>query len=201
MRDVWRQGHTAILIQVPLLTIAVLPSNLGWGCSTVGHWRPALCKLVLILAFLSQLTDGSGHAVYILSQYPPPSSLLRLIYTGASLDWRLGRWSIYNTKPVGRIFLLFCNVLFCLYFWPYSDTFWVFLLSRISFDSTCVVKNICRCRFEIFSFCSVLVCFIFLNSFYSFFICPSVLIYHTGFVFLFGFFCKSPILLLTSLIS
>ena len=37
VRDEWRQGQTAILTQVLLLTIAALLSHLGWGCSTVGH--------------------------------------------------------------------------------------------------------------------------------------------------------------------
>ena len=36
----WRQGQTAILTQVLLLTIAALLSHLGWGCSTVSHRGP-----------------------------------------------------------------------------------------------------------------------------------------------------------------
>ena len=40
VRDEWRQGQTAILTQVLLLTIAALLSHLGWGCSTVRHWEP-----------------------------------------------------------------------------------------------------------------------------------------------------------------
>ena len=31
---------------------------------------------------------------------PPASAVLPLIYIGASLDWRLGRWSIYNTTTI-----------------------------------------------------------------------------------------------------
>ena len=38
VRDEWRQGPTAILTQVLLLTIATLLLHLGLGCSTVGHW-------------------------------------------------------------------------------------------------------------------------------------------------------------------
>ena len=33
---------------------------------------------------------------YIIISHPPASAVLPLIYTGASLDWRLGRGSIYN---------------------------------------------------------------------------------------------------------
>ena len=40
VRDEWRQGQTAVLTQVLLLTIAALLSHLGSGCSTVGPWRP-----------------------------------------------------------------------------------------------------------------------------------------------------------------
>ena len=36
----WRQGRTATLTQVPILTIAAFLSHLGLGCSSVGHWRP-----------------------------------------------------------------------------------------------------------------------------------------------------------------
>ena len=41
VRDEWRQGPTAILTQVLLLSIAALLSHFGWGCSTVGHWGPS----------------------------------------------------------------------------------------------------------------------------------------------------------------
>ena len=89
-----------ILIQV-LLTIAALLYHLGWGCSTVGHWEPkALCLLLaLMLASCPQLTptltDSSRLCPgYIFVWHPPASAVLPLIYTGASLDWQLGRGSI-----------------------------------------------------------------------------------------------------------
>ena len=41
VRDEWRQGQTAILTHVLLLTIAALLSHLAWGCSTVGHSGPS----------------------------------------------------------------------------------------------------------------------------------------------------------------
>ena len=40
VRDVWRQGQTAILTQVFILTTTALLPHLCWGCSTVGHWGP-----------------------------------------------------------------------------------------------------------------------------------------------------------------
>ena len=56
VRDEWRQGQTAILTQVLLLTIAALLPHLGLGCSTGGRgcWgpQPSVCKLVLTLAIL-----------------------------------------------------------------------------------------------------------------------------------------------------
>ena len=66
----------------------------------------------------------------------------------------------------------------------------------------CVVRIICGCLFGIFSFCWVTLCFIFLSSFtcHSFFICPSILISYSGFVFLFGFLWGLRILSLTSFI-
>ena len=41
----WRQGQTAILTQVLLLTITAFLSHLGLGCSTVGHWGPKALSL------------------------------------------------------------------------------------------------------------------------------------------------------------
>ena len=94
----WRQGQTATLTQVLLMTIAALLSHLGWGCSTVGHWGPkALClPLALTSASCLQLTRAVWAPGYIIVSHPPASAVLPLIYTGASLDWRLGRGSIYN---------------------------------------------------------------------------------------------------------
>ena len=56
------------------------------GCSTVGHCLP----LVLNSASCPQLTQ----AVCVLVIFLFDSHLLPLIYTGAFLDWRLGRGSI-----------------------------------------------------------------------------------------------------------
>ena len=45
-------------------------------------------------------TDSNrpGHLVILFFKRPPASTVLLLIYTGASLDWRLGRGSIYNNN-------------------------------------------------------------------------------------------------------
>ena len=54
VRDGWRQGQTAILTQLLLLTISALLPHLGWGCSTRDRWgpQPSVCKLALTPAFL-----------------------------------------------------------------------------------------------------------------------------------------------------
>ena len=71
------------------------------GCSTVGHWGPkALClQQVLNLASCPQLTPTATDSSRLCTGYifvwrPPTSALLLLIYTGVSLDWRLGWGSI-----------------------------------------------------------------------------------------------------------
>ena len=60
VRDVWRQGQTAILTQLLFLTIAGV-------CSTEGRWepQPSVCKLALTLAFLSPTnTTAAGTCLY-----------------------------------------------------------------------------------------------------------------------------------------
>ena len=92
-----------ILTQV-FLTIAAHLSHLGWGCSTVGHWGPkALClPLFLTSASCLQLTPTPTGSIclcpgYIFVWRLLASAVIPLIYTGASLDWGLGRGSIcYN---------------------------------------------------------------------------------------------------------
>ena len=75
--------------------------------STLGHWGPkALCQpLALTSASCPQLTptptDSSRLCPgYIFVCRPPASAVLPLIYTGASLDWRLGRGSICYNHPI-----------------------------------------------------------------------------------------------------
>ena len=93
---------------------------------------------------------------------------------------------------------LFWNFLFGLYCLTLS----LFLLRTHSFakifwfiSSNCILRH-----FGVFPFHWIPVCFNFLSSFaccHSFFICPSILIYHPGFGFLFRFLRSISILLLT----
>ena len=62
VRDEWRQGQTAILTQLLLLTIAALLPHLGWGCSGP---QPSFRKLALTLAFLSSTNStAAGTCLY-----------------------------------------------------------------------------------------------------------------------------------------
>ena len=81
------------------------------GCSTVGHWGSTSCSHAGILsptATGTELTDSSRLWAYSTtstgqSDIPISSTectcfaVLPLIYTGASLDWRLGRGSVCYT--------------------------------------------------------------------------------------------------------
>ena len=81
-----------------LLTIAALLSHLGWVAQpwvTEGP-RPSVCRWVSIQHLVSNWLKPPRAPGYIIVSHPPASTVLPLIYTGASLDWRLGRGSIYN---------------------------------------------------------------------------------------------------------
>ena len=93
---------------------------------------------------------------------------------------------IHPSPTCCQNFLLFGNVLFCLYCltlsWyllslpSFTDKFW--------FISPCsVVRFVCGCLFGIFSFCSLPVCHVFFCSFtcHSFFICPSIQVLYFNF--------------------
>ena len=78
------------------------------GYSTVGHWRPkspqsAAGSHVGILSPTDSNSNWNWNwpkpsvaPGYIIVLCPPASNVLPLIYTGASLDWWIGRGSIYN---------------------------------------------------------------------------------------------------------
>ena len=106
----WKWGQTATYWPKVLLTIAELLPHLGWGCSTVGHWGPQTLSLLLGLTLAScPPTDSNSNwnwpkpsvaPGYIIVLHLPASAVPSLIYTGASLDWRLSQGSIYNNgKP------------------------------------------------------------------------------------------------------
>ena len=103
----WRRGQTATYWPKVLLTIAALVPHFGWGCSTVGHWGPKAPCLPLALTRAScpqlqlELTKPSVAPGYIIVSRSPASAVPPFIYTGASLDWWLGRGSIYNNVSVG----------------------------------------------------------------------------------------------------
>ena len=91
----WRRGQTATYWPKVLLTIAALLSHSGWAAQpwvTEGP-KPSYLPLALTLASCPQLTQ----AVCVLVIFLFDIHLLPLIYTGASLDWRLCRGSIRNT--------------------------------------------------------------------------------------------------------
>ena len=79
--------------------------------------------------------------------------------------------------------------------WTCSTSFWVFLLSSIFIFAVLLSDLFVVIWSGGLFFRWVPVCFTFLNSFY---ICPSRLISHSEFVFLFGFLRAIPISLLTS---
>ena len=97
-----------IMTQVLLATIAVLLPHLGWGWSTVGHWGSQSLSLQAdshagILSPTDSHSNWPKPSVapgYIIVLCPPASAVPPLIYTGAFLEWQLGRGSIYNNKSI-----------------------------------------------------------------------------------------------------
>ena len=96
----WRRGQTAVLTPSSSSTIAALHSHLAGlfnrgslraaspqSASWFSRWHPVYNWL-----------EPSGTWLYDCLR-TPASAVLLLIYTGASLDWRLGRGSIYNIRP------------------------------------------------------------------------------------------------------
>ena len=72
------------------------------GCSTLGHWgpKPSLWSWFSLRWHPISNWNWPKPSVapgYIIVWHPPASAVPPLIYTGAPLDWRLGRGSIYNT--------------------------------------------------------------------------------------------------------
>ena len=90
----WRRGQTATYWPQVLLTIAALLSHSGWAAQPWVMEGPSPLSgagLTLLASYL-QLTQ----AVCVLVIFLFYVHLLPLIYTGVSLDWRLGRGSICN---------------------------------------------------------------------------------------------------------
>ena len=87
-----------------LLYWPISTSFTSWlGCSAVSHWGPKALCLPLALnwepaadrGLVSNSRQLSRAPGYIFVLRPPASAVLPHIYTGASLNWRLGRGSIY----------------------------------------------------------------------------------------------------------
>ena len=71
------------------------------GCSTGGHWGPQDPQSASWFSRwhpISNWLEPPRIPGYIIVLRPPASVVLPVIYTGAYLDWQLGRGSIYNTN-------------------------------------------------------------------------------------------------------
>ena len=98
VRDEWRQGKTAILTQLPLLTIAALLLHLGLSCWTGSRWgpQPTVYKMALTLGFLSP-TNSTAAGTCLYSFITPLASAFSSAYLHRCIsDWLLGQGSIYN---------------------------------------------------------------------------------------------------------
>ena len=99
------------------------------GCSTVGHWGPqALSQQADSHAGIISPTDSNRLCSgYIIVLRPPTSAVLPLIFTDASLGWRLSRGSIYNNIQGHH----FCGRVRGYYF-SAGDTISVFLFPLVA---------------------------------------------------------------------
>ena len=95
----WRRRQTAILTPSSSSAIAALLSHLGWVAQQwVTEGLATLSLQASSHAGILSPTDSNRPAPgYIIFWRSPASAVLPLIYTGPSLDWLLGRGSIYNT--------------------------------------------------------------------------------------------------------
>ena len=114
VRERWaRDGDRPLFDPSSSLTIAALHPHLGWGCLTVGHWGP---KPSLWTWFslhwhpVFNWLEPPQPPGYIIVSCPPASAGFPLIYSGAPLDWRLGRGSICYTSPTQYQTQYLCSV-------------------------------------------------------------------------------------------
>ena len=102
----WRRGQTATYWPQVLLSITALLSHSGWAAQPwVTEGPSPLSGPYSHSAGILSPTDSNCNwnwpklsvaSGYIIVSHPPASAVPPIIYTGASLDWRLGRESIYN---------------------------------------------------------------------------------------------------------
>ena len=99
--------------------ISALFPHLGSGCSTVCHWGHKALSLQAGSPFgiPLQLTRTVWAPGYIIVFRPPASTVLPLIYTGVSLDWRVRQGSIYDTLSSPQL--------------SYNDSLWAWGISKI----------------------------------------------------------------------
>ena len=91
----WRRGQTAILTQQYFFLI--LAGLLNCGSLRAQSPLSAAGSQFSILSLTdSNWLEPPRAPGYIIVSHPLTSTVLPLIYTGASLDWRLGWGSIYN---------------------------------------------------------------------------------------------------------
>ena len=98
---------------------------------------------------LSPTPTGTVAPCYIIVSRTPVSAISLLIYTGASLDWRLGRGSIFNTFLVILVFLCEWNSYFVCICRPLNKgKMWhsqifnrsLTFISVFSFSTSCLTK-------------------------------------------------------------
>ena len=96
VRDEWRQGQTAILTLLLLLTIVALLPHLALGCSPRGRWepQPSVYKLALTVAFLSPTNStAAGTCLYSFITATCFRFFFRLFTQVHLLIWYLGEGS------------------------------------------------------------------------------------------------------------
>ena len=102
--------------KVLLATIAALLLHLGCVAQpwvTEGP-KPSVCRWLSLRHLVSNWLEPPRAPGYIIVSCPPASAVLPLIYTGAFLEWRLGRGSICYTRLtcVRQLLFLLLSLLF-----------------------------------------------------------------------------------------
>ena len=132
VRDELETGTDCYFDPKVFLAIAALLFHLGW---VTQPW-PSVCRWLSVRYLVSNSLKPSRAPGYIVVSYPLASVVLPLIYTGASLDWRLSRGSICYIY-----IYIWC---FCRYIYftlkIYRKHFGIVGLQLTSSNSNCVIK-------------------------------------------------------------
>ena len=111
-----KDGDRLLFWPKVLLTIAALLPHLGWVARpwVIEGPKVSVCRWLslqhLVPNWLQLARTASGTWLY---NCPPTSTVLPVIYTGASLDWRLGRVSICY-RILTRVNIIYTHG--CVYF-------------------------------------------------------------------------------------